>query len=54
LYSLGRRPVHEYIREVLNGADPATRLRRYGELDPAIVKYLGADAFDRRRQGGKP
>jgi hypothetical protein len=43
LHRLGERPVYEFIREILAGADPVERLEAYARLDPAIVKYLGAD-----------
>ena len=43
LHRLGERPVYEFIREILAGVDPVERLEAYARLDPAIVKYLGAD-----------
>jgi hypothetical protein len=52
LHRLGPRAVYELLREIIiNGPDPYQRLRRYAELDPAIVKYLGADRLDRLVDG---
>ena len=42
LHAAGPRPVLEYLREILAGADPIERLERYAELDPAIVAAVGA------------
>jgi hypothetical protein len=43
LHGLGERPAYEFIREILAGAAPVDRLEAFGRIDPAIVKYLGAD-----------
>ena len=53
LSQLGPRPTYELLREILAGADLASRLKRYAALDPAIVKYLGGDGGD-DHHGGKP
>lgn len=42
LHALGARPLYELLREVLAGSDLRDRLERYAQLEPAIVKYLGA------------
>jgi hypothetical protein len=31
------------LREIVGGADPTARLERYAELDPFVVRDLGAD-----------
>jgi hypothetical protein len=41
----GERPLYEYLKEIIDGADPAERLERYCRLDPAVVAALGASAF---------
>jgi hypothetical protein len=43
LHALGPRPLYEYLREIVAGADPMARLERYCELDPDVVRRLGGD-----------
>ena len=43
LRALGPRPLFEFLREIVAGADPIPRLEKYGELDPDVVRLLGAD-----------
>jgi hypothetical protein len=43
LHRLGERPLYEFIREIIAGADPIERLEAFARIDPAIAKYLGAD-----------
>jgi hypothetical protein len=43
LHSLGPRPTFELLKEIANGADLWRQLDRYAELDPEIVRALGAD-----------
>ena len=42
LHRLGERPLYEFIREIIAGADPIERLEVFARIDPAIAKYLGA------------
>lgn len=53
LYRLGPRPVFELLCAVHGGADVLGELRVYQRLDPAVVCFLGADRFPRRRQCGR-
>jgi hypothetical protein len=46
LHALGPRSTYEYVKWIANGADPITALNAFDRLDPAIVKYLGADRLD--------
>ena len=43
LHSLGPRPIFELLKEIANGGDLWRRLERYAELDPEIVRAIGAD-----------
>jgi hypothetical protein len=43
LHTLGPRPIFEYLREIIAGADPVDRLERYAELDPEVIRALGGD-----------
>jgi hypothetical protein len=43
LHRLGERPLYEFIREIIAGANPIERLEAFARIDSAIVKYLGAD-----------
>jgi hypothetical protein len=49
LHHLGPRPLGELIGEVLTAACPRCcdlvldRVERYGEMDPDLVRWLGAD-----------
>ena len=43
LHSLGPRPTFELLKEIANGGDLWRRLERYAELDPEIVRAIGAD-----------
>lgn len=43
LHALGERPVFEYLREVVAGANALERLEAFSRLDPAIVAAIGAD-----------
>jgi hypothetical protein len=56
LHALGPRPIFEYLREIIAGADPAARLERYAELDPDVVRALGGDRLPpaHRVVGGRP
>jgi hypothetical protein len=40
LRALGPRSTYEYVKWIVNGADPITALNAFDRLDPAIVKYL--------------
>jgi hypothetical protein len=42
LHGLGPRATYEFLREIAAGADLWCRLERYAELDPDIVRALGA------------
>ena len=43
LHALWPCSTYEYVKWIANGADPITSLNAFDRLDPAIVKYLGAD-----------
>jgi hypothetical protein len=43
LHRLGKRSVYEFVREIIDGADPVDRLAAYSRLDPAVLAYLGGD-----------
>jgi hypothetical protein len=43
MHALGPRPLLEFLREIIAGADAVERLERYAELDPNVVRDLGAD-----------
>ena len=50
LHRLGEKPISELLRELTGNdyglqADTIFLLERYGELDPEIVRALGADDF---------
>lgn len=50
LHELGPRPVGEFIAELVetlpvSAGEVIDRLERYGQLDPATVRALGADRF---------
>ena len=58
LHSLGPRPTFELLKEIANGGDLWRRLERYAELDPEIVRTLGADELPSyarlvQREGGR-
>jgi hypothetical protein len=55
LHALGPRPLYEYLREIIGGADPQKRLERYCELAPDVVRTLGADRIppSHRVAGGR-
>jgi hypothetical protein len=50
LHRLGPRSTYQLLREILAGADPYSRLKKYAEIDSAVLKYLGGDKLD---QGGE-
>jgi hypothetical protein len=43
LHALGERPLYEFLREIIAGADPVARLERYAALDADVVRALGGD-----------
>ena len=45
LNSLGPRPTFELLQEIANGGDLWCRLERCAELDPEIVRTIGADGM---------
>jgi hypothetical protein len=45
VHALGERPLYELFRELIAGADPRTRIERYAQLEPDIVRLLGAAYF---------
>jgi hypothetical protein len=51
LHGLGPRPLYEYLREVLDGADPAVRLERYAALTRhrQFIAAHGGDCFAKPR-----
>ena len=49
LHALGPRSTYEYVKWIVNGADPITALNAFDRLDPAIVKYLGRIGWTSRR-----
>jgi hypothetical protein len=51
LHVLGPRSTYEYVKWIANGADPITALNAFDRLDPASVKYLGADRLDLEEAG---
>jgi hypothetical protein len=48
-HRLGERPVHEFIREVMSGADPVARLEAYARLHPDLVAALNSDRLSPHR-----
>jgi hypothetical protein len=50
LFHLGPRPVFELLCGVAGGGDVIDELRAYQRLDPATVRYLGADRLPRRQR----
>jgi len=42
---LGERPVYEYLKEVVDGANAVDRLEAFARLDPAVVAALGGSAL---------
>ena len=45
LHALGERPLLEFLKEALSGADLGERLEVYGALDPEIISALGGSAL---------
>jgi hypothetical protein len=43
LHQLGHRATYELLREIREGANLWLRLERYAELDPVVVRLVGAD-----------
>jgi hypothetical protein len=41
LHRLGPRPLCEYLTEVIAGADPLVRLRKYADIDVGILDAHG-------------
>jgi hypothetical protein len=56
LHALGPRPLFEYLREIIAGADPVDRLERYAAIDPDVLRALGGDHLPpvHRVVGGRP
>lgn len=45
LHNLGPRPLAEFLREIVAGADPVGRLGWFAEFDPALLVALGANVL---------
>jgi hypothetical protein len=45
LHQLGERPLFEFLSEIESGADLRSRLERYAQLDPELIRELGGDTF---------
>jgi hypothetical protein len=45
LWRLGEQPLFYFLAEVEAGAEIATHLERYAEIDPNFVRSLGGDRF---------
>jgi hypothetical protein len=43
LHALGARPIYEFLREVIAGADLFDCLERYARLDAEFIRAFGGD-----------
>jgi hypothetical protein len=46
MYSLGERPLFEYLAEIIAGSDPVARLEAYARLSP-LAEFIAVNDGDR-------